>query len=265
METKFINFISDNKLCTSNSKILLGVSGGIDSITMFHLFKDTEFNIAVAHCNFNLRGEEANGDEQFVSDIVKSNNIPLYSINFDTKEYANENGISIQMAARDLRYNWFEKILKEYNFDYVAIAHNMDDVVETFMINLTRGTGIKGLTGIKAKTNNIIRPLLFASREEIVSFCTNNNYNFREDSSNKATKYSRNKIRHNIIPAFEEINPNFKNTIIENISRLTQAEDIYTAEIENKKNEIVSTKNYKTFLDINKLLKLSSIETYLHE
>ncbi len=265
MQNKFLNFISDNKLCNKDSKILLGLSGGIDSICLFHLLKNSGFNMSVAHCNFNLRGDEANGDEEFVTHIVKTNNIPFYSINFDTKKYAKENGISIQMAARDLRYNWFEKIRLENNFDYIAIAHNMDDVVETFIINLTRGTGIKGLTGIKAKSNNIIRPLLFASRKEITSFCSQKNYLFREDSSNISTKYSRNKIRHNIIPSFEEININFKNTIIETISRLSQVEDIYLSKIENTKNEIISSSEDKIYLSVEKLLKLSSIETYLHE
>jgi len=265
MQNRFLNFISDNKLCNKDSKILLGLSGGIDSICLFHLLKNSGFNMSVAHCNFNLRGDEANGDEEFVTHIVKTNNIPFYSINFDTKKYAKENGISIQMAARDLRYNWFEKIRLENNFDYIAIAHNMDDIVETFIINLTRGTGIKGLTGIKAKSNNIIRPLLFASRKEIASFCSQKNYLFREDSSNKSTKYSRNKIRHNIIPSFEEININFKNTIIETISRLSQVEDIYLSKIENTKNEIISSSEDKIYLSVEKLLKLSSIETYLHE
>jgi tRNA(Ile)-lysidine synthase len=222
-------------------------------------------NISVAHCNFNLRGDEANGDEEFVTRIVKSNNTPFYSTNFDTKKYAEEKGISIQMAARDLRYNWFEKIRKENNFDYIAIAHNKDDIVETFLINLTRGTGIKGLKGIKAKSNNIIRPLLFASRKEIISYCTENNYIYREDSSNKSTTYSRNKIRHNIIPSFEEINVNFKNTIIETISRLSQVEEIYSSKIESKKDETISYSNDKIYLAIEKLFDLSSIETYLHE
>lgn len=265
MQQKFIDHINSYNLCKQNQKILLAISGGMDSICMLHLFHSLNYNISIAHCNFQLRGEESNGDELFVKKLAEKLSIRFYSKTFETEKYASENGISIQMAARDLRYDWFKELKKQNNFDVIAIAHNKDDVIETFFNNLSRGTGIKGLTGIAVKSDDVIRPLLFASRDSIQKFMHKNNFEHREDSTNSSTKYSRNLIRHKIIPLFEELNPSFRNTMIENIDRLFQAESILNNTISNKLDDICFNLDNSIHVNIRKLSKLEPINTYLHE
>ena len=265
MQEKFLQFINDNNLCNRSNKILLGVSGGIDSVCMFHLFRQFDFQTSIAHCNFQLRGEESNDDEVFVKQLASNFNIPFYSTRFETTRLAQENGISIQMAARDLRYEWFSELKNTYEYDYIAIAHNKDDVIETFLINLSRGSGIKGFSGIKTKYGSIIRPLLFTSRKNIEHYITENNFDYREDSSNSSTKYSRNLIRHEIIPAFEKINPSFRETMIQNIERLKQTEEIYNTSVLHKLKEVTKTDDNKLIIYIDKLKELHPISAYLHE
>ncbi len=265
MQSDFQIFIDSNKLCNNTDRILLGISGGIDSICMFHLFKQLEFPIGIAHCNFQLRGDESEQDEIFVRNLANEYDIPFFSKRFETKEIAEDEGISIQMAARDLRYDWFEEVRNKYDYNYIAIAHNKDDVIETFLINLTRGSGIKGFTGIKSKSEKIIRPLLFASRNEIVKYLNKNNLEYREDSSNSAVKYSRNLIRHEIIPLFEKINPSFRETIIENISRLKDAETIYIDNIQKTRESVVREENQRILLNLEKLKQLYPLSNFLYE
>ena len=265
MQAKFLQYITQNSLCSKSNKILLGISGGIDSVCMFHLFRLSGFQIGIAHCNFQLRGDESDRDEQFVKNLADEFNIPFFSTCFNTAKIAESEGISIQMAARDLRYEWFEEIRNKYNYDYIAIAHNSDDVIETFLINLSRGSGIKGFTGIKSKSGNIIRPLLFASRKNIHDYINENKFEYREDSSNNSIKYSRNLIRHEIIPLFEKVNSRFRETMIENIARLKEAEKIYKNTITQNIESIKWSENQKTYISIDKLKKLDSITTYLHE
>lgn len=265
MQSDFQIFIDSNKLCNNTDRILLGISGGIDSICMFHLFRQLEFPIGIAHCNFQLRGDESEQDEIFVSNLANEYDIPFFATRFETKEIAENEGISIQMAARDLRYDWFEEIRNKYDYNYIAIAHNKDDVIETFLINLTRGSGIKGFTGIKSKSGKIIRPLLFASRNVIVEYLNKNNFEYREDSSNNTIKYSRNLIRHEIIPLFEKINPNFRETIIENISRLKDTETIYIDNIQKTRESIVREENQKILLNLEKLKQLHPLSNFLYE
>lgn len=265
MEQKFKKFIESNQLCLTTDRILLGVSGGIDSICMFHLFRELNYAIAIAHCNFQLRGSESDLDEEFVQDLAEQFDIPFFSQKFDTVEVSERQGISIQMAARDLRYEWFEEIRDTYNYNYIGIAHNSDDVVETFLINLSRGSGIKGFSGIKPKTGKIIRPILFASRHEIERFIDENNYAYREDSSNQSTKYSRNLVRHEIIPLFEKINPNFRSTVIENISKLKDTEEIYLKHITNIKETLIREKDGYLLIGLEKLSELNPLETILFE
>ena len=265
MKNKFQSFIHNNNLCKNTDRILLGLSGGVDSVCLFHLFRELNYPIAVAHCNFQLRGEESDTDEKFVENLAKEFDIPFFSIRFNTYEIAKEEGISIQMAARDLRYDWFEELRQKYDYNYIAIAHNSDDVVETFLINLTRGSGIKGLTGIKSKHKHVIRPLLFAFRDEILEYINNNHFEFREDSSNKSTKYSRNLLRHDIIPLFEQLNPKFKETIIGNIDKLKDTEIIYKGAIESARQSILVEKDEKFFLSIPQIKDLNPVFTYLYE
>jgi tRNA(Ile)-lysidine synthase len=262
---KFKSFISENNLFNENDKILLAVSGGIDSAVMADLFVQGGYDCGIAHCNFKLRGAESDKDEEFVAELAEKYNLPFFTTSFDTENYAKSNNLSIQMAARELRYHWFEHIRQQNSFDYIAIGHNSNDVVETFIMNLARGTGIKGLTGISPKNDNIVRPLLFASRNDIKQYSIENTVLFREDSSNYIVKYTRNKIRHNLLPIFQEINPNFNNTIIENIRRLKNVERIYYNDIEQKTRIVISRKNNITYLNIAELQKLEEYKNYLYE
>ncbi|MGE0089798.1 MAG: tRNA lysidine(34) synthetase TilS [Bacteroidales bacterium] len=265
MIEQFQDYIRINDLFRKTDAILLGVSGGIDSIVMFHLFRLSGLKVGIAHCNFSLRGDESDKDEEFVRNLADNYNVPFYSTRFETQKIAESEGISIQMAARDLRYEWFEEIRNVNNYHEIAIAHNADDQIETFFINLIRGTGIKGLVGIRNKTEHIVRPLLFATRKDIVNFAGKNNFLYREDSSNSSLKYIRNKVRHEIIPAFEQLNPAFRKTMMENIHRIKEAEHIINQVIENKYGLVVSQKNQSILLNIEELKKIDPVETYLHE
>lgn len=198
LQSRLVDYIRMHQMATDQDKILVGVSGGIDSMVLLHLLTHAGFSVGVAHCNFSLRGEESDADEQFVRYHCLMNGIPVHSIKFDTLEYANENGLSIQVAARELRYAYFDEICKEHKYTRIAIAHNLNDSVETVMLNLCRGTGLRGLTGIKPINGNIIRPLLFATRNQIEEYATLHKISYREDSSNATIKYKRNFIRHKI-------------------------------------------------------------------
>ncbi|MBN2350526.1 MAG: tRNA lysidine(34) synthetase TilS [Bacteroidales bacterium] len=237
METKqklyseFLEFNAQSGLFTENDRILLGISGGIDSVVMLDLFSLAKTKIGIAHCNFQLRGDESDEDQNFVRTLADNYGIPFYTVNFNTREYAQQTKVSIQVAARELRYNWFRETEKKFGFTKTAVAHNKNDVVETFLFNLSRGTGIKGLTGIKPLNQNIIRPLLFAERKTIEQYSKEQKLTFREDSSNIEIKYSRNHLRHIIIPEFLKLNPTFNQTIIDTIGRLKQTEEIYSEKI----------------------------------
>lgn len=219
-----------------NDKILLAVSGGIDSVVMANLFFAAKFNTAIAHCNFSLRGKASDRDADFVEAFAKSHETTFYSIKFDTENYARRQKISIEMAARELRYNWFENIRRQHNYSKIAIAHNKNDAVETFFLNLARGTGIKGLLGITPKTETIIRPLLFASRRQIENYANRRNIAFCTDETNSNNKFSRNRIRNSIITEFEKINPAFLQTMAENINHLSQCYDA----LQSLKNKVIA-------------------------
>jgi tRNA(Ile)-lysidine synthase len=265
MQTEFSKYIKEQNLCTKSDKILLGISGGIDSVCLFHLFRQEGYQFSVAHCNFQLRGDESDNDELFVKSLAEKHSIPYFSTRFNTEAIAKSEGISIQMAARDLRYDWFREIQSKYKYDHISIAHNSDDIIETFLINLSRGSGIKGFTGIKPKSGNIIRPLLFASRKNIESYISRNGFGYREDSSNASLKYSRNIIRHEVVHLFESINPRFRETMIENINRLNQVENIYSSVVKQNLSLISEEKNQIKYVNIKKLTQLESTLTYLHE
>lgn len=207
MKKKFKRYIEEHSLVEPKSKLLLAVSGGGDSMVMLHLFNACGYNFAVAHCNFHLRGQEADADEALVRETCETLGVELLVKHFKTTEYAANNNVSIQVAARELRYSWFSNLCNEKGFSSVAIAHNKNDVAETVLFNLTRGAGLKGLTGIKSKSNSIIRPLLFAYRHEIEEYAAQHAIAYRNDSSNAQTKYARNRIRHNILPELQVINP----------------------------------------------------------
>jgi tRNA(Ile)-lysidine synthase len=211
---------------------LLAVSGGIDSMVMAHLFANSGYRCAIAHCNFSLRGEESDSDEDLVRHFAGAYGIPFYTVRFDTDKYAAENKISMQLAARELRYSWFEELRKKHGFSKIAVAHNSDDSLETFFINLSRGAGLNGLTGIPENTDTVIRPLISFSRKEIEEYAAANNVQFREDSSNLSDKYLRNKLRHRVLPVLDSINPSFRGKAAKSIGYLNKANKFIETETE---------------------------------
>ncbi len=265
MLLEFKQNIEDLKLFKPDDRILLAVSGGIDSMVMAHMFKKSGYNYGIAHCNFSLRDEASDQDEVLVRKYSSKTKVPFYSKKFETEKVAKSRKISIQMAARELRYEWFEDVRKKHNYKYIAIAHNKDDVVETFLMNIARGTGIRGLSGIKVRKGNIIRPILFLARIEIEEFQEKNNIAFREDSSNSSLKYSRNKIRHVLIPELEDLNPNFKNNLLKTISYTSDATEIFIESIEEKKKSILHEQPGMITINIDSLKKLKFAGTYLFE
>lgn len=263
----FIKYITKNKLFSPSDKTILAVSGGMDSMAMCELFNKADFEFSITHCNFGLRGKESDDDEIFVKEIAKKLKVDFYCKKFDTIKYASDKGISIQMAARELRFNWFNDLLQNNSpiYKYIATAHHLDDQTETLFINLIRGTGISGLHGILPKQGNIIRPLLFARRKDIEDFVNDNNLSFREDNSNKSDKYIRNKIRHKLLPLLNEINPEFDNLIQKNIENFKETEEIFKYEISRQKERIFKEENGIIYFSISELLELNPLRTYLYE
>ncbi|WP_233882132.1 tRNA lysidine(34) synthetase TilS [Tenacibaculum piscium] len=252
-----------------DKKLLIAISGGLDSVVLTHLLAQLKYDISLAHCNFQLRNEASNLDEVFVKNLSEKLKIPVFSIQFDTLEYAKKQQLSTQLSARKLRYDWFEKLSENHAFDYVLTAHHADDNLETFLINLTRGTGLDGLTGIPAVNGNIVRPLLKFSRAEIQKYALENNIKWREDASNAETKYVRNKIRHQIIPVLKELNPSLLKTHQKTTDFLQQSQEIVTDKIQEITAEIITkeTKHGNDFIKINiaKLVKLSNPKIYLYQ
>jgi len=232
-------FISEKQLFSPEDKILLTVSGGIDSIVLFDLFLKAGYSFAVAHCNFSLRGDESDKDEEFVSDLAIRNGISFHVKRFDTSSFASNNALSIQMAARELRYAWFEELAETFNYARIATAHQLNDIIETTMINLSRGTGIAGLHGIPEKNGKIIRPLLSSSRNSIRSYAEENQLEWREDSSNIEEKYARNLIRHQVVPALKKINPNLEEVFKQNTERFKGTEQLFKHHIQEYRKQLV--------------------------
>lgn len=265
MVEQFLKFIHEENLFHSTQRILLAVSGGADSMLMLHLFVNAGFPIAVAHCNFGLRGPESDGDEQFVSDYCDQHNLACHIEHFNTTEFALQEGISIEMAARDLRYEWFNRLLDQHEYDYLATAHHQDDVIETFIINLSRGSGIKGLSGIQPKSNRIIRPMLFTKRTEIMEYCHQLSIAYRTDSSNLETVYKRNLIRQQILPLLEKVNPAFRKNAFKTIRNLHETEQLFQQRMSEIKAVVYSEDERGAMINIEKLLNHSPLRTILFE
>lgn len=265
MVNQFLKFIRKENLFQSSDRILLAVSGGADSMLMAHLFVSTGFQVGVAHCNFLLRGEESDKEEQFVSAYCDRHNIAFWSKRFNTSEYAGQEGISIEMAARDLRYEWFEQLMAAHHYDYLATAHHQDDVLETFMINLSRGSGIKGLSGIQPKSGRIIRPMLFTNHTEIVETCTQLDIDYCTDSSNLETIYKRNLIRHEVLPLLERVNPAFRKNALKTIANLHETGQLFQQRISEIKAAVYSEDEQGAMIHIEKLQDYAPLRTILFE
>jgi len=244
-------------------RLLVAVSGGPDSIVLLDALHRERFSVVIAHCNFHLRGEHSDEDAAFVRGLADKYQVPYCQIDFDTKSIAVERKVSIEMAARDLRYEWFEQMANEHKCDLIAVAHNADDVVETFFLNLTRGSGLQGLSGMAELRGRVVRPLLKVSRKQIMDYIAKHNLQYRIDATNLETIYTRNKIRHNVIPQFEDINPSFLNTMANNMRFISSAQSIIEAYAAEAYKRVVRVEGERIVFDLNELKKCQGIDTLL--
>lgn len=258
---KIKEYIRCNQLFSPEDKILVALSGGADSVALLRLLLSFGYTCEAAHCNFHLRGEESDRDEAFVRRLCTEQQIPLHTVHFETKRVAEERHISIEMAARDLRYEWFEKIRIQCGANVIAVAHHQDDSVETLLLNLIRGTGINGLRGIHPKNGYIVRPLLCLGREEITGYLNSIGQDYVTDSTNLEDEYTRNKIRLNLIPMMQEINPSVKESILNTAEHLSDAAILYKKGIEEGKVRVQTEKG----ICIDALMHEPAPETLLFE
>jgi len=265
MKMAFKNLIDSDLSFLKGKKLLLAASGGLDSMVMSELFHKNHFDIALAHCNFQLRGIESFEDQQFIEEFADKNNIPVFITQFDTKAFAEDYKISIQVAARELRYNWFFELLETKKYDYILTAHHADDDLETFLINLSRGTGIEGLTGIPKRNDKIIRPLLAFSRSEIEAYANENQVIWREDSSNASDKYLRNKIRHDLVPVLKQLNRDFLEAFQKTQDYLQQTQAMADDAAIMVYQQVAQEANDEIHFNLKKLKQLPNYHSYLYQ
>jgi len=265
MLTKFFDFNKTHNLLNRETKFIVATSGGLDSMALIDLCYKAGFDFALAHCNFKLRGDESDRDADFVKKMAETLNIQYFEKEFDTKYFAEKNKLSIQESARLLRYEWFEELLKSEGFEFYATAHQFDDKIETFMINLFRGTGVSGLRSILPRNGNCIRPLLFAYRSEIHEYARKNRIQYCEDSSNEENHYTRNKIRHFVIPAIEKAYPEFRKGFENTFHALASTEAFLRDEMSKTAGKLVKIENNRAYININQLRENSHVELYLFE
>ena len=266
MLKNYTNHIHSQLPFLKEARLLIAISGGLDSVVLTHLCHELKLDIALAHCNFNLRGAESDGDEDFVLELADNLDLDVYIERFSTEEFAKDNKLSTQMAARDLRYNWFSELADSLHFDYILTAHHADDNLETFLINLSRGTGLSGLTGIPEINENIVRPLLSFSREELETYAKDHNLKWREDSSNASDTYLRNKLRHHVIPVLKETNANLIQNFQTTLEHLKDTTDIVEESLRAvAKRAIVDLDEHKMVLDILPFKKANNPKAYLYE
>ena len=285
MLEQFQAYINRCHLIAEGDHLVLALSGGIDSMVLADLLLKSKVQFVAAHCNFHLRGEESNGDEQFVREFAEKNGIQCFVKHFDTEKYAFEQGISIEMAARDLRYAWFEELRQQLGYDKIAVAHHADDQAETFFINLLRGAGLNGLKGMKPQNGVIIRPLLWASREQIHQYALENQIQWREDHTNAESIYLRNKIRNQLLPAFDELHPGARQGLYKSLEHLAAENELYRELLKERLSHIVeelddvsviarrddeaiqteSSKSFRVSLDCHASLAMAQSEQLLFE
>ena len=263
--TRFERYVEDNKLFNKEDKILVAVSGGRDSMLLLWLLFKSNYAMEIAHCNFHLRGAESDGDEALVRDFASQNNIPFHVKHFNTIGYSEANKVSIQMAARDLRYAWFEELREQLSCKVIAVAQHMNDSVETVLFNLSRGTGLQGLQGIlpKREDSKVVRPLLFLQSKEITACVQQHQIPYRDDSSNFSNKYARNKIRLDIIPELQKLNPDFITIMDENTQRFRASQEVLSSLMDNMRRDLLVPRGIDSWcIAKHKICKLSINELY---
>jgi tRNA(Ile)-lysidine synthase len=256
--------LAQNLPFLKDKKLLLATSGGIDSMVLVHAFQQLGYDSTIAHCNFGLRGVESDADEQFIRNYASQNNIHVFVIRFDTVIFAKDAKVSIQIAARQLRYAWFEELQQQQGFDYLLTAHHLDDSIETFLINFTRGTGLEGLTGIPQQNGNIVRPFLPFHRAQIEEYATQNNIQWREDSSNASDKYLRNKLRQNVVPVLKSLNDGFEGAFTNTLRHLQQAKSMADDAAALVFKQVVRDYGSYKHIDITQLKRLPNYKAYLY-
>ena len=276
---KFKAHIKQQNLFQSKDKLLLAVSGGVDSVVLCELCKQASYDFTIVHCNFQLRGQESERDENFVRELGKKYNVEVLVKKFDTEKYAEENKLSIQVAARELRYTWFKQLLTKEKSDsnseipnsqflipnYLLTAHHANDNIETLLMNFFKGTGINGLHGILPKQGNIIRPLLFAKKEQLSEFALTNNLSFVEDSSNASDKYTRNYFRNQLIPDMQKVFPQVEDNLLNNIDRFREIEKLYQQSVNLHRKKLLEQKGKEIHIPVLKLLKTTPLHTVVYE
>ena len=276
---QFQQYIKQQNLFQPKDKLLLAVSGGVDSVVLCELCKQAGYDFVIAHCNFQLRGAESERDEKFVRELGEKYGVEILVKKFETEKYATENKLSIQVAARELRYTWFNQILNKVKTDLNTEAHNSqflipnslltahhaNDNIETLLMNFFKGTGINGLHGILPKQGNIIRPLLFAKKDALSEFALANNLSFVEDSSNAQDKYTRNYFRNQLIPDLQKVFPQVEDNLLNNIERFGEIELLYNHSVNLQKKKLLVKKGNEIHIPVLKLLKVAALNTIVYE
>jgi len=265
MQQKVQTYIQDHQLLTQKGRIIVGVSGGTDSVVMLHVLMSLGYDCVIAHCNFHLRMDESDRDELFVRNLAKELKVPYYSVDFETTKYAEEHKISIEMAARDLRYAWFYELLYNHDAQAIAVAHHADDSIETMLMNLVRGTGLKGLTGIQPRNHKVVRPLLCCNRLELETYLVRFDLDHIEDSTNASVDYQRNKFRNEVLPLLTEINPSVRQTLYDSLERFEGIWAIYQQAIDAMKQLIVRNGPGLVKMDIDAIKIQEHIPTLMYE
>lgn len=262
---RFEEFISRQHLFNKGDRLLLAVSGGSDSMTMCDLFVRSGFTFGIAHCNFQLRGGESLRDENFVREYAARCRVPFHVVHFDTEAYAGREKIAIQETARILRYEWFEQVRKENGYTFIVTAHHLNDHIETLLLNFFKGTGIHGLHGIRAKQGKVVRPMLFLTKDEITQYVEDRRLEFVEDASNASDKYTRNYIRHRVVPVIKDIFPGLERQLEKNIERFTEAGQLYDQAIDAHRKKLVIFRGEEAFIPVLKLRKSVPLNTICYE
>jgi len=264
MQAVFTKHVNDKNLFSTADQLLLAVSGGVDSVVLAHLLKFHGAHFTLAHCNFKLRGRDSDADEDFCRDLALQLGVNIYVNDFDVKAHCSKHKVSVQMAARDLRYHWFDQLIAEHHFNFLLTAHHASDSIETLFINLLRGTGIKGLKGVPEKSGNRVRPLLPFLKDTLVKFANDHSIRYRNDKSNEEKKYGRNTLRLSIIPALKNINPGLEQTLLENIRNFKEEAEIVDQFLNQKVKEILTKKDQQSYIDKSILKKEKYKRSVLH-